>query len=406
MVSFTTGNRQLNMNLRYKDFFIDFLACLIPGFVFLVLSVTIITSTIYLFFKFIPYSGNTELFFSIEKLSELRNIIYFPFWIHVSILILSYMFGFFLYRQDPKNPDHVSYLRNRKIVKGYNEWVVKNTEGLSPKEVQFPYCNLSAYLSSRGFDYDKDTINWDCEREDNTKKTTGKNQKNRSKAFINKLKMRISFFSPEVLSTIIKNEAHIRFSSSMWYGFTVIIKLLYGAILLLIVYANLILHNSNISLLNCFLINLVNAVIILFSMIAIRKKYYDNKIYDQDHKHEESFIDEQSLKLTKIYRMHDIVPFFSLIAITSVFYICIVLNLFQSQDYAYLLLTNACLLSIIAFFVFYTKQKIEMSFHYQRVREIIYVIEVANLANVLKDSDIQNLLAKKEPYKAIAQQSH
>ena len=192
----------------------------------------------------------------------------------------------------------------------------------------------------------------------------------------------------------------------MWYGFTVIIKLLYGAILLLIVYANLILHNSNISLLNCFLINIVNAVIILFSMIAIRKKYYDNKIYDQDHKHEESFIDEQSLKLTKIYRMHDIVPLFSLIAITSVFYICIVFNLFQSQDYAYLLLTNACLLSIIAFFVFYTKQKIEMSFHYQRVREIIYVIEVANLANVLKDSDIQNLLAKKEPYKAIAQQSH
>ncbi len=124
MISLSTGNKQLNMNLRYKDFFIDFLACLIPGFVFLVLSSTIIISTIYLFFMFVPYSGKTQLFFSFE---ELKNIIYFPFWIHVSIIILSYMFGFFLYRQDPKKPDHVSYLRNRETVKGYNEWVIKNS---------------------------------------------------------------------------------------------------------------------------------------------------------------------------------------------------------------------------------------------------------------------------------------
>ena len=395
MFSFSGGNKQFNMNLRYRDFFIDFLACLIPGFLFLVLSITIIVSTIYLFFKFIPYNGTMELFLSVEDLLELKNIIYFPFWIHVSIFILSFMFGFFLYRQDPKKPDHVSYLRNRETVKGYNEWVIKNTEGLSPIEVQFPYCNLSAYLSSRGFDYDKDIINWDCDKEGESGNKSISNQKNRSKAFINKLKMRISFFYPEALSTIIKNEAHIRFSSSMWYGLSVIIKLLYGATLLLIIYENFILYKYNIDLLKSFFINIANIVILLLSAFAIRNKYYDYKIYDQEHKSKESFIDDQALKLTKIYRMYDMVPFVSSIAITSTLYMSIHLNVFDSTDYAYLLLLDACLVSVLAFFIFYAKQKIETSFHYQRVREIIYVIEVANMAKVIKDSDIQNLLEKK-----------
>jgi len=283
---------------------------------------------------------------------------------------------------------------------------LSNSEGLSPKEVQFPYCNLSAYLSSRGFDYDEDTINWDCEGEDKSKKATESNQKNRSKAFINKLKMRISFFFPEVLPTIIKNEAHIRFSSSIWYGFTVIIKLLYGAIFLFIIYENLLLYKYNNCLTNCTVVNIVNAFIIICSIYMIRKKMNDKDIYDQDHKRDETFIDEQALKLTKIYRKHDIVPFFSLIAITSCLYISIHLNSFNNQDLAYLLLINVCLISVIAFFIFYAKQKIEMSFHYQRVREIIYVIEVANLAKVIKDTDIQNWSKNKEYENYIDQQSH
>ena len=120
----SAGNKQFNVTLRYKNFFIDFLACLIPGFLFFVLSVTIIFSTIYLYFKFIPYNSTISIL-SVDNLSKLKNVVYFPFWIHVSIFIMSFMFGFFLYRQDPKKPDHVSYLKNRQTVKGYNEWVKK-----------------------------------------------------------------------------------------------------------------------------------------------------------------------------------------------------------------------------------------------------------------------------------------
>ncbi len=402
MFSFNGGDKQFSMNLRYKDFFIDFLACLIPGFIFLVLSSSIIASTIYLFFKFIPYNGKINLFISLNDLTSLRDILYFPFWIHVSVFILSFMFGFFLYRQDPKKPDHVSYLKNRTTVQGYNEWVIKNTEGLHPKEIQFPYCNLSAYLISRGFNYDKDIINWDCEKEDGGKNEEG-SQKNRSKAFINKLKMRLSFFYPESMSTIIKNEAHIRFSSSMWYGLSVVIKLLYGAISLFMVFEFLILYKYNNSLFNILIVILSNAAILISSFFIIKSNLYDKEIYEQDHKNDKSFIDEQALRLTNIYRKYDMHPFISAFIINSTLYIGIYFDWFINTDYAYLLLIDTCFVSVIAFFIFYAKQKIEMSFHYQRVREIVYVIEVANMARVIKDSDIQNLIPVKN-YQEMAQQ--
>ncbi len=395
MVSISDGNKQVSMNLRYRDFFVDFLACLIPGYIFFVIAVIIIFNTIYLYFKFIPYTYRIDYFITIDFLGDLKNIVYYPFWIHVSIFILSFMFGFFLFRQDPKTPDHISYLKNRHTIKGYSEWVISHDKGLSPKDVQFPYCNLSNYLKSRGFEYDENIINWSCDKKDESSI-----KYNRSKAYINKLKMRISFFFPEALSTIIKNEAHIRFSSSMWYGFFILIKMIYAALLILIIYENFLLFKGA-NLFSIILLNIINFLVCYYSCLKIWNAMNIPKIINKNYNKTEAVIDEKSFKISKIYRSYDMAPFISSIILTSSLYISVIMNIFSEKNLAYSLLISFCMLSIFSFFIFYAKQKIETSFHYQRVREILYVIEVANIAKVIKDDDIEQLFQRK-----IAQQPH
>lgn len=385
MLPLQNENAGMNFNLKYRDYFIDFLACLIPGFVFLVISASLISSTIYVAFKFLPAFQSISIV-TIDSLDKIKKVFNYPFWIHVSIFILSYMFGFFLYRQDPKRPDHVSYLKNRNTVKGYNKWVIKNNSGLAPSEVQFPYCNLSDYLKSRGFGDVWKYINWNCDDESGAPQ---KGQKNRSKAFINKLKMRIAFFYPESISTIIKNEAHIRFSSSSWYAFEIVTKLLYGAVVLLIFYETLYLIQTTPEWYISAILMILNISILIACYVSYRHKKSENKIFNMDHKGDEKVIDKNAAKLTSIYRMFDLLPFIASIVIAAGIYISVFVSGLNNDGLMNLLLLDACYISIISFFVFYAKQKIEVSFHYQRVREIIYVIELAGMSNVLDDNDIK-----------------
>lgn len=211
------------VNVRLRDFFVDFLACLIPGFIVLsILSVLFVGISI-LILTTINIPNQNEIKTAIFIVNNLHNKLNLTFWVHVALIACSYSFGFLLFRQDPKKPDYASYIRIRNLVYGFNSWVIPKNEGLSPKEVQFPYSNLAEYLEHRGFDYLVNNIYW-------------KDQKNRrSKSFINQLKTRISFYFPDSTFQIIKNEAHIRFSSSMWYGMKLVISMLYVAIIAFLV---------------------------------------------------------------------------------------------------------------------------------------------------------------------------
>lgn len=207
--------------------------------------------------------------------------------------------------------------------------------------------------------------------------------------------MRIGFFYPESLSTIIKNEAHIRFSSSMWYGFAVIIKLLYFAIVLFILFETIINYRYNINEASNSILFVSNIFLVLIVGLSVLVRYGDNRIFEFDHKYQKELIDKKAKLLTNIYRIYDFMPFFVSFIKISIIYTCIYFGLIKEANYFFLLMVAYCFISIISFIIFYTKQKIELSFHYQRVREIIHVIEISNIAKVIKESDVRKLLSKR-----------
>jgi len=239
----------VKLNFKLRDFFLDFMACLVPGLIFLI-AITVIVGgviAIFLFNKTVMDSIKILLKLEIdENLSKLITSVLssfsLNFWLIVLITILSYFAGHLLYRQTPKVPDFASFLRIRKKViktelppkkikenlksffrflkmlilgkpantnsseKNNNEkddWVIERGKGIKAKEVQFPYSNLKNYLKSRGFHHLTEFAVWSDE--------TG----HRSKTIINQAKIRVAFFFPEQTMHMIRNEAHIRLASSM-----------------------------------------------------------------------------------------------------------------------------------------------------------------------------------------------
>jgi len=241
----TTAEKYFEAKISIREFLVDFFGALMPGMIFLILFVVsflfpvifFVQTLICILDKSQDTSGeliDVNYLEVIEKMPLGINVILF-----FLFLIFGYVFGTLFYRCDPKEPDYKSFL---KIVKTFTEenhlknWVVqvkytktddikhikagevikdpqkvdKSTVDIS--QVQFPYNNLKAYLLFRGRKDLADLIKWKVENQ-------GKHElvNQRSKIFINALKIRLQFYFPEQCSTIIKNEAHIRLSSSMWY---------------------------------------------------------------------------------------------------------------------------------------------------------------------------------------------
>ena len=118
-----------------------------------------------------------------------------------------------------------------------NDWVVPLGHGIVSQEVQFPYQNLKKYLEIRGFDYLAKNIFWDADYKDTSNESANDKTKTvqRSKSFINKLKIRISYYFPNKTMNIIRNEAHIRLASSVWYATKYIIKTSYFCLFIIFV---------------------------------------------------------------------------------------------------------------------------------------------------------------------------
>ena len=210
------------LNVRVRDFFVDFLACLIPGFIFLITASIIIIGPVFIGFLHYFYPiGSTEFNNIFRSLHNLVDLFGIKLWIYIGIALISYVVGHLLYRQDPKRPDYRSFLKKRKEVMGYNSWVIAKGDGVIRDDIQFPYSNLKKYLRERNSEALSDAICW------TTRLAIEKGDKSRSKSFINQLKTRIHFFYPENTINIIKNEAHIRLASSMWYASKYLIILLY-----------------------------------------------------------------------------------------------------------------------------------------------------------------------------------
>ena len=163
---------------------------------------------------------------------------------------------FIIYIDKCKDNNHHILWFNKKKMGGINEVKIKGLDlfrqiliesgkGIRPNEVQFPYNNLKKYLESRGFNHLLEYIKWgpsDVTNSDggfkdpndqNNDKVSKEGQ--RSKTVINRAKIRIAFYLPENTINIIRNEAHIRLASSMWYAAKYTLNLSYFAVLFVII---------------------------------------------------------------------------------------------------------------------------------------------------------------------------
>ncbi len=158
------------------------------------------------------------------------------------VLALSYVLGFICSRRDPKIPDQKSIAHillkdwksiDRAVVQPREATDIAEKEQLDliyPKAIsrflnlrrihrftkrlansggEFPYSHLSEYLTARGLDHLACHVPWKGRDEEISK---------RSKMFVNVLKIRIQQRNQRRSGEIIRNEAHVRMMSSVWFA--------------------------------------------------------------------------------------------------------------------------------------------------------------------------------------------
>ena len=89
---------------------------------------------------------------------------------------------------------------------------MQNEEGTPcPDSGGFPYINYENYLIKRGFHFLAEQVVWN-------------NREGRTKNQINRYKIKLNVYTPEVCTIINKNESHVRMASSSWYAARGMIK--------------------------------------------------------------------------------------------------------------------------------------------------------------------------------------
>ena len=202
----TNNNEDILLNEVHKkvsvlqELYIELFATLMPGFV-LILSILI------LLFLFHFFTYGERLFTTV--LAEHLN----PWLSFVAILVLSYTTGAILYRKDLKRVDRISSKKqwDSQNNKEQKKLAVQYEGATDSTFAEYPYGYLRKYLCCRGLYHLLIFIPW-C---------YGKNANNnsfRSKTIINELKTIIkSSNNGHYIVDLLRNEAHIRMLTSMWY---------------------------------------------------------------------------------------------------------------------------------------------------------------------------------------------
>jgi hypothetical protein len=231
-----------------RDFLIDVLGSLI-GIIFIIaVCALVITSGTCFLYAFGQGAQHNEPTFG---LLLTRSVDSFHAWI---LFIVAYVVGGIFHRLDPKRPDRKSLERElRDIpknglkhyevqtrVSGPESWrwririrflklldhiLPRSSEALGRVEAariassygaRFPYSHIKAYLESRKLIHLARMVPWKSDKD-----WTGC-----SKMFINVLKIRMQWVAPRKCGEIVRNEAHVRMMSSVWYAAKAVISLI------------------------------------------------------------------------------------------------------------------------------------------------------------------------------------
>lgn len=192
--------------LLLQEILVDVVGITIPGFCFIA---SIGAALGFPLFDLTKEIGAVEHAASIQ--SFINQNVYLPSFI--ALMIFSFVVGHLLYRRDPKMPDRYSMKRCKA------DLLSGRLKGGDEHCQQFPYGYLKEYLMERGF---VDLANYVPWAGTDFTKTTGNssasNRAKRTKHFINIKKLEVKQKSSGLYFDIVKNEAHIRLMSSIWYG--------------------------------------------------------------------------------------------------------------------------------------------------------------------------------------------
>lgn len=248
-----------SMGTTLREFFVDLLGSLVPGFFFISLATPLLVWLLLLFrdsisvYMFLFLRDSIKLYSGIPIVSlPVEFITSFRIELIAAALVFAYVLGSVFFRQDTKVPDQESaayILANitdenevgRLVIQPPDEeWKLikakkrQTGEKLFTKEQanrwatgeggQYPYSHLKQYLERRGLGHLAAYVAWDWTKEGDHDEER-KLRDLRSKMFINVLKARLQYCVPEKCSEIIRNEAHIRMMSSVWYACKALQKL-------------------------------------------------------------------------------------------------------------------------------------------------------------------------------------
>lgn len=197
----------------WTEFYIEFLGSLVPGLFALFLSLIVIGIPLYVLCRALQSGKALALF------PDKIDFGFGAYGVTGILLVVAYVLGYIFYRQDPKVPDWRSARRVYKYVSPSDREHLAvqprspsqmGRDDIHPNDAQFPYFFLYEYLKGRGLDHLAEWIPW-----------RGKNSmtwKYRTKMFINQIKIRLQFLVPEHCKDIVRNEAHVRLATSVWYA--------------------------------------------------------------------------------------------------------------------------------------------------------------------------------------------
>ena len=375
------------VNFKLRDFFLDFLACLVPGLIYLIGATILVGGLIAIFsYQFVLKVPFTELLTRIN-IENGFGLFSFHFWFILTATFLAYFTGHLLYRQTPKRPDYASFLRIRKkVITEKDDWVIGRGRGVKTQDVQFPYSNLRQYLRSRGFEYLADYAIW------KSHKDQGEPLAQRSKTTINKAKIRISFFFPENTLNLIRNEAHIRLASSMWYASKYTLTLSYYCIFFTLIYLWVISsdHWEFPTLRSLVIALALLSIGLLFRRVAVNRI----RSFPKDNTNEKMATRRAKL-IDQCWKLYDRWPV--LISVSLLILLLLAVDEKSPLRFSQSLTPILLYLAIHTFILIgalFAKHRIEETLHYQRVREIVYVLETAFLARVFDEKNLPDPFEK------------
>lgn len=270
--------------------YVDFLGSLVPGLFTVILGTVMIVLTVSTISGIMFHSDGKEVF----GLADYQNFVDKAHYeLGVVMLVSAYIIGLAFFRQDPRRPDALSALQiwlassnrdRRGLAVQKRDWskVDHDDDAREPEDVlyhrggfwraylylwwnerledfdtQFPYRYMRCYLAARGLTHLVTDIPW-CPKVEGT---TG----NRTKMLINILKIRLSALAPEFGRDTIRNEAHVRLATSVWYAATTLSRLSLASLLILggVVAVAFLLHISFHGM------SLFNAVAFLIFVITL-----------------------------------------------------------------------------------------------------------------------------------------